>query len=199
MGASAMVTWTPRISAGEARGWGVGFAGGAVAVWPFVEAATFESRSVRNRAPRVVPAAASAKVRLAARRFRACRRRSRNLSFGSTGSRSMNPGTLMESPSRLQELKPVDATLCVALGFGHACGNRAQGGGAQQGLPFAAKARCCARCEPGSGEPLAARPGNRSRERGAARPARARHVLAPPALRAGNGGEVALRAQSAPS
>src|SRR4029450_4636565 len=160
-----IVTWTPRISTGYVRGSGVGWAGGELvaagvaprarrsalagagaelvaagfASWP----ATLASRSVRKRAPRVVPAAASATTARAAvlriaRRLRACRRRLRNLSFGSTGSRSMNPGTLMECASCPQPVNHVDATLFVALGCGHAGRDRTQGGGPEQRLPFAA-------------------------------------------------------------
>ena len=205
--ASAIVTWTPRISAGYVRGSGFGFAGAGAewvacrfAPWP----AAFASRSVRKRAPRVVPAAASATTARAAilriaRRLRACRRRLRNLSFGSTGSRSMNLGTLMECASCPQPLKGVDATLFVALGCGHAGRGRTQGGGAEQRLPFAAQAGRRARRQPRSGEPLAAWAGDRSGQRGAARCPRARHVGAPSSLRARDGREVALRLQSVPA
>src|SRR5438067_3025189 len=88
------------------------------------------------------------------------------------------------------------ATDLVALVWRHARGDGRQGGSAPHRLQVGGGARGHARRQPLAGDALAARRRNRSSERRAGRPARARVVESAQGLRTGGGARLALRRQS---
>src|SRR5919108_1156266 len=90
------------------------------------------------------------------------------------------------------------ATLFVALFWSHAGRHRSQGRGAEPGLPLPAPARPGTGSEPGPGQPLDPRQGDRRGQRGTGRRARASDVEPAARLLAGRGRALALRHEPPP-